>query len=438
MPEKLLQQASEAVDLSRRLGANDALVSVSRSQSTRFVYRNGKVEQVQQNTGSGLHARLYVDGRYSSHSTTDLRPDPLRRFLEDAVFLTRQLQPDPHRVIPDPALFAGRPDAPLDTDDPAVRDLPRDLCLAWLSEMDRAARADARVISATGQVSFGHSTSAMVGSNGFSGFQGGTHAGYGSTVTLNEGDGRRPEAYRYVTAHHLADLPPPEEAAAEALRRAIGRLGSRKAASARTTMVVDPEAGGNLLGRVVGALCADSIQQNRSFLAGKRGESIASPVLTLTDEPLMPRGLGSRTYDSEGISARPMPVVEAGVLRHYFVDTYYGRKLGWAPTTGDPSNLVFVPGTRGLDELVDDAGSGFYVNGWLGGNADGTTGDFSFGFLGNRIEGGRLAGPVSEMNITGTFLDLLRNLAAVGNDPTPWSSYRTPTLVFRDVEFSGQ
>ncbi len=438
MPDELIQQSAMAVDLALKSGADDAVASVSRSQNTRFTYRDGKVEQVQQSASCGLHLRLYVDSRYSSHSTTDLRPEQVRRFVEDAVLLTRHLQPDPYRAIPDPALYADRSTADLDLDDPAVRDLPRDLCLGWLRGMDAVAHGDARVISATSQVSFGSSSSAMVSSNGFEGSRGGAHVSYGSSVTLNEGDGRRPEAHRYVNARHLTDLPAPETAAAEALRRALDRLGSRKAPSARATLVVDPEAGGNLLSRITGVLSAGAIQQNRSFLAGKKGQQIASPLLTLTDEPLLPRGLSSRPYDSEGISARPTPVIEQGALRNYYVDTYYGRKLGWTPTTGGPSNLVFVPGDKALDALVADAGEGFYVNAWLGGNADATTGDFSFGFHGHRIEGGRLSVPVSEMNITGNFLDLLNNLAAVGNDPNPWSGYRTPTLVFRDVEFSGR
>ena len=133
-----------------------------------------------------------------------------------------------------------------------------------------------------------------------------------------------------------------------------------------------------------------------------------------------------------------MAVLDHGVLRNFHVDTYYGRKLGWKPTTGAASNLVFSLGTKGLAELLADASEGFYVTGWLGGNADATTGDFSFGFRGHRIERGQVGMPVSEMNITGNFLDLLANLVAVGNDPTPWSNLLTPTLVFRDVEFSGQ
>ena len=438
MTEDLHKLASQALEMSLQSGAADAVARVGDSYETEFTYRDGKLEQVQQSASRGLSMQLYVDDRYSTHSTSDLRSEQVRRFIADAVALTRHLEPDPHRLIPEPELYEGRSTADLDLVDAGLRTLARDTCLDWLKDMDTATHDDGRVISATSGVNFNRYASVRISSNGFTGAQQSTSVGYGSQVSLEEGDGRRPEAYRFVHAHHLEDLLPPAEAAREALDRALRRLGSRKLPSARAVMVVDPEAGGNLLGRLGEALSASAVQQNRSCLADKQDQPIAGERLTITDQPLLPRGLGSRHYDGEGIAAKPMPVIESGVLRTYYVDTYYGRKLGWQPTTGGPSNAVFDLGEKNLEELIADVGNGFYVNGFAGGNADMTTGDFSFGIRGHRIENGRISAPVSEMNITGNYLDLLRNLAAVGSDPNPYSSLRTPTLVFENVEFSGE
>jgi len=438
MNSDLQKRAAEAMEMALQAGADDAVASLNDGQNTEFTYRDGKLEQVQQSASRGLNLQLYVDGRYSTHGTTDLRPEPVRRFVEEAVALTRHLEIDPHRVIPDPALYEGRSDANLDLVDETVHALEQSTCLDWLRSMDEINHGDGRVISATGEISFSRRASARVSSNGFAGTQQSTYIGYVSSVTLDEGDGRRPEAYRWVGAHQQQDLPAPEEIARESLQRALDRLGSSKAPSARATMVVDPEAGPRLLWPLEEALSAGAIQQNRSFLADRMNQQVASERLTITDDPLLSRGLGSRHYDGEGIAARSMPICERGVLRNYYVDTYYGRKLGWQPTTGGSSNLLFELGDKGLDELISEAGEGFYVTGWLGGNAASTTGDFSFGFRGHRIENGRRGTPVSEMNITGNYLDLLQNLAAVGNDPNPYSSCCTPTLVFENAEFSGQ
>ena len=107
------------------------------------------------------------------------------------------------------------------------------------------------------------------------------------------------------------------------------------------------------------------------------------------------------------------------------------------PTTGTPSNRVVATGDRSLDELIGDVGNGVYVTSWLGGNADGTTGDFSLGLRGHMIENGKIGRPVGEMNVTGNLKDLFARLEVVGNDPYPYSSTLSPSLVFSNVDFSG-
>jgi PmbA protein len=436
-PDDLMTEAQAAVRMALDAGADDAVVSISQGTSTDFNFRDGAMESVQESAGSSLTVRLYVDGRYSAHSTNDFRPEPLRHFVSEAVALTRHLQPDPFRKITPPELYEGRSDCDLDLVDPELRETDRDRVGGWLEVMDAAVHADERVISATSTVQRASGTSIRVSSNGFEGRHEGTSIWYGAMVTLDEGDGRRPEAYRFVGGTHLEGLPDPNQVAAQALQRALDRLGSSKGKSGRCTMVVDAEAAPSLLGRVLGALSAGAIQQGRSFLADKLDAPIASSVLSLTDDPFLPRAFSSRHFDGEGIAAKRMPLVQDGVLQNFYIDTYYGRKLGWEPTTGSASNLVMTLGDRNLEGLLGEAVEGYFVTSWLGGNADLTTGDYSFGIRGHRIEGGAMGEPVSEMNITGNYLDLLSKLVAVGNDPVPWSTLRAPTLVFEDVQFSG-
>jgi len=179
------------------------------------------------------------------------------------------------------------------------------------------------------------------------------------------------------------------------------------------------------------------VQQKRSFLDGKLGAKVGSDVLHLSDDPLLERGLASRPYDGEGIACRPRPIFEAGVLRTYFLDTYYARKLGMAPTTGGTSNLRWKLGDAAQAALLAGVKDGIFVTSFLGGNSNAATGDFSLGVQGYRIHKGQLAEPVSEMNIAGNQADLWKRLAAVGNDPFPHSAMRTPTLLFDKVDFAG-
>ncbi|HVQ30558.1 MAG TPA: metallopeptidase TldD-related protein, partial [Vicinamibacteria bacterium] len=114
-----------------------------------------------------------------------------------------------------------------------------------------------------------------------------------------------------------------------------------------------------------------------------------------------------------------------------------GKKLQIAPTTGGSSNLEFALGDRGQAELVAQIPDGILVTGFLGGNSNATTGDFSLGVQGFRIRQGQLAEPVGEMNISGNHLEFWPRLVAAGNDPWPYSSLRSPTLVFEGVQFAG-
>lgn len=436
-PTELLGSAAAAVDMARKAGAQDAWASVSRDRSINYTYRDGKIEKVEESTSRGLGISLYVDGRYSSHSTTDLRPDRLQAFIKEAVALTRALQPDPHRKIPDPALFTGRPTLDLERLDPALAAVTREQREAWCAEMDAHAHADKRVISAESGLFSGESQGASASSNGFSGTWEGGYIGYNCTATVREGEDKRPEGSAAAVGRFLAALPEPGKVADKALRRTIERLGSKKGPTLRATMVVDPEAAVSLIARALGPASAAAIQQGRSYWAGKLGQPLLGERLTVTDDPLIPRGLGSRHFDGEGISARRLPILERGVVRNIYVDTYYGRKLGMAPTTGSSSNRVVALGERGLDELLADAGSGIYVTSWLGGNSDATTGDFSLGLRGHLIENGKVGAPVGEMNVTGNLPALFKSLVALGNDPYPYSSLRAPTLVFENVQFSG-
>ena len=201
--------------------------------------------------------------------------------------------------------------------------------------------------------------------------------------------------------------------------------------------MVDARAAGRLASALLGPMSASSLQQKRSFLEGKLGTAIASPLLEWTDDPLIPRAFGSRHYDGEGMAAQPRRIIEAGVLRGWYVDTYYGRKLGLAPTTARPSNMTWKLGSKPRAALLAEVGEGVLVTGFLGGNSNGTTGDFSLGVRGFAIHGGALAEPIGEMNVSGNQLDLWQRLAAVGDDPYPYSSLRTPTLVFDGVQIAG-
>ena len=437
MPVDLTANAAQAVELAQEAGAEEAAASLRQSRDVTFEYRDGALEKVKDTTSQNLRIRVYAAGRYSSHQTTDLNPERLKRFVSEAVAITRALEPDEFRKITPEEMFQNRPEVDLDLVDPAVAEISRDQRLAWCEAIDAVATDHEKVISATAGVYDGSSQSASVSSNGFSGTEQSTYCWYGSNVTLMDQGDKRAEDGFFAGGKHIATLPEPEVVARTALDRVLSRLDSEKGPTVKATMVVDSRAAGSLIGRLLSPASARRVQQGQSYWADLIGEQAFSNALSIVDDPLIKRGLSSRHFDSEGISAKAIPIVESGVVKNLYVDTYYGRKTGMEPTTGSSSNRRIATGDKSLEELLADVGDGIYVTSWLGGNADNTTGDFSLGLRGHRIENGQIGGPIGEMNVTGNLKDLFSRLDMLGNDIYPYSSTLSPSLVFSDVDFSG-
>jgi len=142
-------------------------------------------------------------------------------------------------------------------------------------------------------------------------------------------------------------------------------------------------------------------------------------------------------FDMDGFALKKRVMVDEGVLKEFFVDWYYSRKLGWEPTTSGPSNLIIPPGKRSVEDIMKDLGRGIFITGFIGGNSNSTTGDASIGIVGQLFDGGKLVQAVSEMNIADNHLKFWNKLVEAANDPWIYSSQRFPSLVFEDVVVSG-
>jgi PmbA protein len=431
--------AVAAIEGARRRGIADARAVASRSRSATVMYRLGRPERVEESARRGLSVYLYDGGRYSACQTNDLRPEALDRFLDAAVALTRATTPDPFRSIPDPALYEGRRDIDLEILDPAVGALTAE------ARHDQAARAEAATLAAAGsaalaaEAGFEDEEGAFfqVHSNGFAAGREGTRLGLFAEVSLADADDRRPSGSDYAATRTAAALPTPEAIGGGAAERARQRLGAAPTETAVLPVIVENRAVGRLLGKLLAALGGRALQQQQSFLAGALGSAVGSAVLDIVDDPFLPGGAASRTFDGEGITAVRRSILERGVLRSYCLDTYYARKLGMPPTSGSSSNLVVTPGSKSVAELMRDAGRGALVRGFVGGNSNPTTGDFSLGVYGTLFENGAPTRAFAEMNISGNHKELWKRLVAAADDPWPYGALRAPSLLFDGVQLSG-
>jgi PmbA protein len=280
-------------------------------------------------------------------------------------------------------------------------------------------------------------------SDGFLGAQEETGAFAVAGVVLMDPEqaGKRRSGYWWQGGHDLTGLDEPAVLAgiaAEAASRAARQFGARPGPSGRFPVLVENQAAMRLVGDLLACLNGPTLQQGKSYLRDKLGQVVAGPLLTISDEPLLPGGFGSRWYDSEGVAAQSLPLIRAGRLEHFYLDTYYARKLNLSPTTGGSSNVVLAPSHGlGFSRMLAGVPRGLAITGFLGGNFNSTTGDFSYGVQGLWIEDGRPGHAVEGMNLAGNFGGLWEGLAAVGDDPFPYAKLRAPSLLFSEVQLAG-
>jgi len=436
--KECFELARWAVATAKGYGAQDAAVNVRDEREIQVEFRDKKIEKLQEAKRHALAISIYLNNRYSSQNTNNLNRDSLAKFIEEAVALTQYVNEDPFRKLPDAKYYAGQEKKDLDVRDPGYESVSSEQRIeAARQAADAAASGSDRVVSVTAGFNDTLSRSVKVHSNGFEGEQENTYFSLYANPTIKDDEGKLVDEYAYGSTRYKSDLPDPKKVGAEAIQRALRRMGQSKIDSGIMDMVVENRQSSQMLWPLIGPMNASALQQKQSFLEGKLGQKITSELVTLIDDPFVVRGLGSRLFDSEGLATKRRPVIEKGILKTYYVDNYYGRKLDMELTTGDTTNLVFEYGTRSKDEIIKGIARGIFVTGFIGGNSNGTTGDFSFGISGMLIENGAMVKPVYEMNISGNMKELWNQLVEIGNDPVVYSSWRTPTLHFKDVQFSG-
>ncbi|MDY6277721.1 MAG: TldD/PmbA family protein [Bacteroidales bacterium] len=421
-------------------GAQKCRVTVSKSVMDLVGVLDGQVDKVTHSMDRSVTLALFADGRFGTFSTNKLE-EGAGDFVRKALETVRMMAPDSARDLPSP-----------ERTEKENKDLK--LCMAdsyesMTMELRRQKALQGSVfgthpdiISEEAEYSDTLTDICIIDSNGTFCRQSETTFDFANEITVRDADAKV-SAYWWDSARTAGAL---DTAAVgrEALRTALQKRNASTCKGGRMVMVADRECAARLLTPVLGAMNGFSIQQNNSFLADKLGKKIFPDFLDITDLPREEGAYGSRLFDSEGVATKDLPLVENGVLKNWFVNTYIANKMGIAPTVDDASRPV-VRSTSAKDckALLEDCRNGFaggdkgtvLITGFNGGNCNSATGDFSFGVEGFYY-GPDSSFPVRELVITGNMLDLWNNLVAVGSDARPCKPRVVPTLVFKDVDFS--
>ncbi len=208
-----------------------------------------------------------------------------------------------------------------------------------------------------------------------------------------------------------------------------------------------------LLSVLASALSGEAVVKGRSFFAGRIGEMVADPAVTLVDDPTDRRAFTASTYDAEGLACRRNVLIADGVLRMFVYDTVSARRASTASTgsavrggfAGTPTAgcraLVLQPGTKDADEILAAVGDGLYVQSVTGihSGVNPVSGDFSVGAEGLMIRGGALAEPVREVTVASTLQRMLQSVVEIGSD-LRWlpGVAAGQTLAIADMQLSGE
>jgi PmbA protein len=236
------------------------------------------------------------------------------------------------------------------------------------------------------------------------------------------------------------------KAGVHAAQRATSLLGAVKPASKRTTVVLDPMVTAQFLGIIGSTLNGESVVKGRSLFATRLGEVVASPLITLVDDPTDSRAYSASEIDSEGLAARRNVLIKDGVLQMFVHSSYSARRAG-TKSTGNAVGggvgciaLQLAPGTQTQEELIAGIEEGVLIQSVQGlhSGVNPISGDFSTGASGLMIRNGKTAEPIREFTIASTLQRMLLDVQAVGCD-VDWLPMRAAglSLVIADVTMSG-
>ena len=442
------RHAEQMLSLARKAGADAAEVLVRDGSELEVKIRLGEPELVKEAGSRALGLRVIKDQRAAVTYTSDFSDEGLARLARDTVELASLAEPDPLGGLPERERMA-RVVPELDLWDEQVPGIDVREALDRAKRGEAAALAsDKRVTNSEGAV-FGRVMGAVAfaTSAGFSGSYRGTNASLVVEPVCDDEGGKKRNGYYWTSSRYKSRLMDDEAVGLEAARRTLAKLGSRKVATCEVPVIFSPESARSVLGQLAGVISGGAVWRKSSYLAQREGTPVASPLITIVDDPLLPKAPGSRPFDSEGLATRTNVIVDQGVLKTFLCDTYAGRKLG-RPSTGSAgrgiggsphvttSNFILRAGKTPARHL-EQVERALYVTELMGFGFNAVTGDFSQGAGGFWIEKGERIHPVSEITISANFDDLWKGIDAIGDDPDTRSSVVSPSFRVAKMTIAG-
>lgn len=441
----MLDHLATLLAAAKASGADAADGVLIESRHVSVAVRHSRLSDLERSENAAINLRVLLGKKQASLSTEDIDPKKFPALAERTVAMARLAPEDPYAGLADKVLLAKTcPDLDLydATEPPASTLIDR---AKMLDEIVRQQKGITNVEE--GAASWGESHFTFMTSHGFEGHSRSSMHSHSVSAMAGEGTSMVTD-YDYAQSRHATDLRSADIVALTAANRTLARVGARKMPTAKIPVVLSPRLAGSLIRNFLGAISGSAVARKTTFLGDALGQQVFDSAITITDNPLLPRGLRSHAFDGEGVAVKPYKLIDQGRLTTWLLNSSAARQLGLTSTghasrglDGVPgisaSNVVCEAGTASPEHLIADIKEGFYVTQTMGFGVNGLTGDYSQGAAGFWIQNGHIAFPVHEMTIAGNLRAMFKNMVAA-NDLERRFGIDAPTLRIEGMMVAGR
>jgi PmbA protein len=433
--EYLEKKASYCLDLAKKFGATDSNVVVGNSISETVNFRNQKLDESNRSDSLAINLTTYIGKKKSSISSSNLLKENLDTLIEKCIETTKNTPEDELNSLPDKDLLA-KEVKDLDLyDDTHIKNENK---IEYLTRLEASASNDKKIVNTESSFTQDKSNFILANSDGFSkGYKSSSFTA--SSVAVAKDDKSMERDYEYTSKCHFKDIKNAEELGKLAAEQTIRKLSPKKIGSEKIPLIFDKRIAKGMLSTFAGAISSSAISRGTSFLKDKINQKIFSDKINIFDKPDILKGLGSRSFDSEGVKTNTLKLVEQGILKHYLIDTYNGKKLNQKSNgrSGGTSNLYFENGNISYKDLINSKSKCLYITETIGHGSNIVTGDYSVGATGFLVENGEFKYPINEITIAGNFKDMFQNIV-LANDLEFEYATNSPTMMIEGMVVAGK
>lgn len=440
--EKLFEEANKA-------GFEEYEIYYADGESLSINIYEGEVEKYKLNTAFGLSFRGKINGKMGYSYSEILDEEAIKTLIENAKSAALTIENDDVKFI-----YEGDKEyKEIDCFKKELEGINPDKYIELALQMEKECKkqCDKVINFSSCAIGYGKSTYGIINSKGLN-LKNERNSLSAYVIPIIEADGEKYDGMGYVLAQKLDDIKP-DELAKQAIEEATSRIGVKSIPSGNYKIIINNEAMVSLLGTFSSIFNSEQAQKGLSLLQGKEGEIIASDIVTLIDDPHLKDGLGTCSFDDEGVATYTKEIVTNGKLNTLLYNlktankagvksTGNGFKSSYASTVGvSETNFYIKPGEKTFDELCEIVKDGVIITEFAGlhSGASSVTGDFSLAAKGFMIENGKKTFPVEQITIAGNFFTLLKDIEEVGCDlKFPMSSIGSPSIIVKELSIAGK